>query len=78
MHVRVDEARDEEGAADVEALAALRVAPEPDDVAVDDRDVDLEPLLGEDGQHAPAGQDQVGRLVAPSDSHPSRVDSGQG
>jgi len=76
VHVGVDEPRHEVGALDVDALPAL-VAPETHDVAIDDRHVGVEPLLGEDRQHPPAGQHGVGRLVASCDSHPARVDDGQ-
>jgi len=76
MHVRVDEPGHEVGAGDVLTLTAL-IAPKPDDVAVLDGDVDVEPLLGEYGEHLSARQHEVGRLVTPRDCHPMRVDGSQ-
>src|SRR5207245_1930854 len=66
VHVCVDEARDDEAAVSVENLASLVVA-EPGDPAVDDRDVDVEPLPGEDGQDAAAADDEIRRLVTARD-----------
>ena len=66
VHVRVDEAGDDVAARCVDRLAPL-VRPEPGDHAVDDRDVALEPLAGEDGEHASAADDGVGGLVAAGD-----------
>src|SRR4051794_26324749 len=63
MHVRVDEARDDIASGCVDDLAALVVS-EPGDPAVCDRDVDVEPLAGEDGQDATSSHDDVGGLVA--------------
>ena len=60
------------GARHLHAHGAV-VATEPDHVAVGDGHIDFEPFLGEDGQHAPAGQDKVGGLVPASDRHPTRV-----
>jgi hypothetical protein len=73
--VGVDEARDHIGARDIYAFVTL-VAPEPDDVTVLDGYVNVEPFLGEDGEHAPAGQHKVGGLIAPCDRHPLCVDDG--
>src|SRR5438034_879093 len=41
-----------------------------------DRDVDVEPLLGEDREDMAAGQHKVGRLVTARDRHPVCVDDG--
>ena len=68
--MRVDEAGDDVAAARVELLGALVVA-EPGDVAVDDRDVGLEPLAREDREHAPAANDELGGLVAAGHGEPS-------
>ena len=57
-------------AARVEHLVALVVA-EPGDVAVDDRDVGLQPLAREDREHAPAADDELGGLVAAGHGEPS-------
>ena len=77
MYVGVDEARHQVGAGDVLARLAF-VAPKSDDMAVFDGDIHLEPFLGEHREHLAAGQHEVGRLVTPRDSHPMRVDEGQG
>ena len=66
VHVRVDEARDDVATARVDCLASF-VRAEPGDEAVDDRHVGVEPLAREDGEHAPAADDEVGRLVAAGD-----------
>src|SRR3989442_7384416 len=63
------------GARDVERLTAVVFA-ETDDVAILDRDVDVEPLLGEDREDMAAGQHKVGRLVTARDRHPVCVDDG--
>src|ERR1700687_5733440 len=76
MHVGVDEAGNEESALDVQSLFAV-VAAETHDVAVFDRDIDLEPLLGEHGEHPTTRQHEVGRLIPPRDSHPMSVDDGK-
>ena len=68
--MRVDEAGDDPAARGVDNLATLVLA-EPGDDAVGDRDVHLEPLLGEDGQHASATDDEVGRLVPSRHSEPA-------
>ena len=70
MHVRVDEARDDETSGCVDDLAALVVA-EPGDPAVRDRDVDVEPLAGEHGQDAASSYEDVGGLVAPGNGEAS-------
>src|SRR2546427_8343006 len=41
-----------------------------------DRDVDVEPLLGEDREDMAAGQHKVGRLITTRDRHPVCVDDG--
>src|SRR5437879_1240876 len=41
-----------------------------------DRDVEVEPLLGEDREDMAAGQHKVGRLVTARDRHPVCVDDG--
>ena len=71
VHVRVDEARDDEAPGGVERLAAV-VGAEPGDRSVDDGDVDVEPLAREDGEHTAAADDEVGRLVAARDREPAR------
>ena len=68
VHVRVDEAGDDVGAADVERLRPFVVA-EARDVAVADGDVGLEPLAREDREHAAALDDEVGRLVPACDRY---------
>jgi hypothetical protein len=75
MHVSVDEARDDIGPRDVDALVTLITA-EPNDVTVLDGYVNVEPFLREDGENAPAGQHKVGGLIAPCDRHPVCVDDG--
>ena len=55
----------------VERLRALVVA-EAGDVAVDDRDVGVEPLAREDREDAAAADDEVGGLVAARDREPAR------
>ena len=66
VHVRVDEARDDVLARRVERFDA-RVVTEPGDEAVDDRDIRLEPLLREDGEHLASSHDEVGGLVPSGD-----------
>ncbi len=66
VHVRVDEARDDEATRRVDRLGAL-VRPEPGDDAVDDGDVALEPLAREHREHPAAADDEVGGLVAAGD-----------
>ena len=66
VHVRVDEARDDEAPGRVDRLLPL-VVPETGDRAVDDRHVDVEPLAREDREHLPAAHDEVGRLVTAGD-----------
>ena len=71
VHVRVDEARNDVRAVGVERLRALVLA-EAGDHPVAHRDVDLEPLAREDGEHASAANDEVGRLVAACNGEPAR------
>ena len=66
MDVGVDQAGDEVAARGVDPLAAL-VAPDARDPAAGDRDVPLEPLAREDGEHAGAGDDEVRLGVAAGD-----------
>ena len=66
VHVRVDEAGDDPAARCVEHLACPRT-PEARDDAVDDRDVDVQPLPREDREHAAAADDEVGGLVPSGD-----------
>jgi hypothetical protein len=75
VHVRVDEARNYVSPRNVDALAPV-IAAESNDVTVFDGYVDIEPFLGEDGEHATAGQHEVGRLITPRDRHPLCVDDG--
>ena len=69
--MRVDEARHDVRAVGVERLGALVLA-ESRDHSVADGDVDVEPLAREDGEHAAAAHDEVGRLVASGDREPAR------
>src|SRR5581483_5752682 len=71
VHVRVHEAGDDETAGSVELLPPL-VRAKARDVAVADRDVGLQPLAREDGEHPTAADDEIGRLVAARDREPSR------
>ena len=71
VHVRVDEAGNDEGPLRVERLGALVVA-EPRDDAVADRDVDVEPLAREDAEDPAAADDEIGRLVTPGDGQAPR------
>ena len=66
VHVGVDEAGHDEAAGGVDHLVAVVLA-DPGDDAVDDRDVGVEPLTGEDAEHAPAANDGVRGLGSPSD-----------
>ena len=63
VHVRIDEPGNDVAASGVDRLAPL-VGAEPRDHAVDDRDIDVEPLAREHAQHAASAHDEVGRLVA--------------
>ena len=76
VHVGVDEAGDQVRARDVDLLSAL-IPAEPDHMAVLDRDVEVQPLFREHGEHMAAREHKVGRLVTACDSHPVRVDDGQ-
>ena len=62
----VDEAGDDEATGRVDRLGAL-VGPDPGDHPVDDRDVGLEPLPGEDRQDATPADDDIGWLVPARD-----------
>ncbi len=66
VHVRVDEPGHDEGTGRVERLVPV-VRPDPGDHTVDDRDVRVEPLAGEDRQNASASHDEVCRLVSAGD-----------
>src|SRR5439155_17931581 len=70
VHVRIDEAGDDEASRRVERLAPV-VASEAGDEPVDDRDVGLEPLLREHREHASAADDEISRLVAAGDGEPA-------
>ena len=71
VHVRIDEARDDPASARIERLASV-VGAEPCDPAVDDRNIRLEPLAREDGEHLAAADDEVGRLVAARNGEAAR------
>jgi hypothetical protein len=75
VHVGVDETRNHISARNVDALTTL-VAAKPDDVTVFDGYVNVEPFLGEDGEHMTAGEHEVGGLIAPRDRNPLCVDDG--
>ena len=66
VHVRIDEARDDEATGRVDRLGAF-VGPDPGDRPVDDRDVGVEPLPGEHREDTAPTDDQVGRLVSARD-----------
>ena len=66
----VDEAGDDVAACRVEHFVAVVVA-DARDVAVDDRDVRLQPLAREGREHAPAANDELGGLVAAGHGEPS-------
>ena len=72
MHVRVDQPRHEEAAAGVDPLAAF-VAADAGDAAICDGDVTSEPLARERAEHARAGDDEVGLLVAAGDREQARA-----
>jgi hypothetical protein len=63
VHVRVDEARDEVAAGELENLGSVVVA-EARDEAVRDREVAVEPLAREGREDPGAPDDQVGGLVS--------------
>jgi hypothetical protein len=71
VQVCVDQAGRDVGAVRVHDLVAV-VAAEPSDHAVADGDVALEPLAGEDREHAPPADDEIRRLVAARDREPAR------
>ena len=66
VHVRIDEAGHDEAPGGVDRLAPL-VAPEPCDDAVDDRDVDVQPLACEHRKDLAPADDEVGGLVPAGD-----------
>ncbi len=70
VHVRVDEPGDDVLPARVEHIPALVVAETGDD-SVHDRDVDLEPLFREDGEHPTSADDEIGRFVPAGNGEPS-------
>ena len=59
VHVRVDEAGHQVGAADVQPVLAL-VAAEPDHMALPDCHVGVQPFFGEGREDFASGQNQVG------------------
>ena len=71
VHVRVDEPRDDVAPARVERLASLVLRRARRSTPSDDRDVGLEPLAREDREHAPAADDEIGRLVPTGDCEPA-------
>ena len=66
VHVRVDEPGHQEPPAGVDPLAAV-VGAEPGDPAAGDRHVAVQPLAGEDGEHARARDHEVRSAVAARD-----------
>src|SRR5213080_4555398 len=70
MHVGVDEAGDDVASTRIDNLAAVVLA-EAGDPAVHDGYVHLQPLAGEDREHATAANDHVGGFVAAGDSEAS-------
>src|SRR3954471_22090075 len=64
MHVSVDEARNDRLALAVEEAAGLQPSLEPDDDAVDDRDVTLAPHAGKDVEVAHISQNKIARDLA--------------
>ena len=66
VHVRVDEAGDDELAGGVDRLPSLVLA-DAGDPPVRERDVGIEPLAREHREDAAALQHEVGRLVSPGD-----------
>ena len=72
MHVRVDQAGDDEAAAGVHALAAL-VAADAGDPAAGDRHVAVEPLAREGAEHPPALDHEVRGGVAAGDGEQARA-----
>ena len=86
VHVGVDEPRDDIASLRVDRVVTL-VGAETGDDAVDDRDVDVEPLPREAGEHEPPADDDVGGLVPPGDgeaafeclhaAHPRGIGTGE-
>ena len=70
VHVRVDEAGDDEAARRVDRLATV-VAADTGDDTVHDRDVRVEPFPGEAGENLATADDEIRRLVSPGDSDPA-------
>ena len=66
VQVRVDESGNDVAPRRVERLASV-VASDSGDDPVDDGDVRIQPLAREDGQHASAAHDEIGRLVPAGD-----------
>jgi len=71
VHVPVDEAGEQDQARDVDPLAPPVARSDAGNVLADDRDVGLEELAGEHGQHPPPGEHKVGGLVAAGDGDPA-------
>ena len=66
----VDETGSEGGAAHVDGLDGVAPTPAGDD-AVGDRELGLDPLARVRNEHSTAGDEQVGRFVAPGDGQGS-------
>ena len=77
VHVRVDEPGHDKVTGRIQCLGPL-VVTEPCDVAVDDRDVGLEPLAGEHREDAAAADDEVGRLAPAGDGETAGEVDGHG
>ena len=67
MHVRVDQARRDERAGEVDHLVAAKPVADAGDAPADDRHVGGADLAGEDVDDPPARKDEVGRFVAAGD-----------
>ena len=67
----VDEARQQDQVRDVEPFGSLVARTDAGNVLADDRDVGLEELAREHGQHPTAGKHQVRGLVAAGDGDPA-------
>ena len=63
VHVSVDESRDEIEAGGVDALASVEFS-ESGNAAVRNRDIGIDPFLGESGEDMRTGNHQIGRLVS--------------
>lgn len=77
VEMGIDEAGNDVGAGDVAPLPAS-VGAEPDDGALGDGDVDLEPLAGEDGKHPAPGEDQITGLVPSRHRQQLGIDGNEG